>query len=52
MRAVRFSAYGPPDALAPVDLPMPVPQRDEVLVRVHATTVTTKVGNVVITVVD
>jgi NADPH2:quinone reductase len=40
MRAVMFNAYGPPDVLTPVDLPKPVPRKDQVLVRVHATTVT------------
>lgn len=36
-----FDAYGPPDVLTQVDLPTPVPRGDQVLVRVHATTVTT-----------
>ncbi|MET0419193.1 MAG: NAD(P)-dependent alcohol dehydrogenase [Actinoplanes sp.] len=40
MRAVMFRAYGPPDVLTHVDLPIPVPRGDQVLVRVHATTVT------------
>jgi NADPH2:quinone reductase len=35
-----FRAYGPPDVLTPVDLPMPVARGDQVVVRVHATTVT------------
>lgn len=41
MRAVMFHAYGPPEVLGQVDLPVPVPRGDQVLVRVHATTVTT-----------
>jgi NADPH2:quinone reductase len=40
MRAVMFSAYGPPEVLTQVDLPTPVPRGDQVLIRVHATTVT------------
>ena len=35
-----FHAYGAPDVLAQVDLPTPVPRADQVLIRVHATTVT------------
>jgi NADPH:quinone reductase-like Zn-dependent oxidoreductase len=40
MRAVVFEEYGPPEVLTAVDLPTPVPRGDQVLVRVHATTVT------------
>jgi NADPH:quinone reductase-like Zn-dependent oxidoreductase len=40
MRAVTFHAYGPPDVLTQVDRPTPVPRADQVLIRVHATTVT------------
>lgn len=36
MRAIRVSAFGPPDVLVPVDIPVPVPGADEVLVRVEA----------------
>ena len=35
-----FKAYGPPEVLTQVDLPMPIPRGDQVLIRVHATTVT------------
>ncbi len=35
-----FHAYGPPDVLTQVDRPTPVPRTDQVLIRVHATTVT------------
>lgn len=40
MRAVIYDAYGPPEVLHPVDLPKPQPRGGEVLIRVHATTVT------------
>src|SRR5262245_51942696 len=39
VRAVRYERYGPPEVLQVVDMPDPVPAGDEVLVRVHATTV-------------
>jgi NADPH:quinone reductase-like Zn-dependent oxidoreductase len=39
MRAVRYERYGSPEVLQLVDMPGPVPKDDEVLVRVHATTV-------------
>ena len=35
-----FQAYGPPEVLTQVDRPTPVPRGDQVLIRVHATTVT------------
>jgi NADPH:quinone reductase-like Zn-dependent oxidoreductase len=40
MRAVVFDRYGPPDVLGLEEVDKPVPAEDEVLVRVHATTVT------------
>lgn len=40
MRAVVHRRYGPPEVLALVDVPVPVPRAGEVLVRVRATTVT------------
>ncbi len=40
MRAVVFDRYGPPEVLHFEEIPQPVPKHDEVLVRVHATTVT------------
>jgi NADPH:quinone reductase-like Zn-dependent oxidoreductase len=40
MRAVVHDRYGPPDVLRIEDVPRPVPMDDEVLVKVHATSVT------------
>jgi NADPH:quinone reductase-like Zn-dependent oxidoreductase len=45
VRAVVHDRYGPPEVLRIEDVPRPVPADDEVLVRIHATTVTrTDVG--------
>ena len=40
MRAVVHDRYGPPEVLRVADVERPVPKDDEVLVRVHASTVT------------
>ncbi len=40
MRMVVYSRFGPPDVLRIVEAPRPSPRDDEVLIRVHATTVT------------
>lgn len=40
MKAISHSRYGSPDVLEPVELPKPTPKPDEVLVRIHATSVT------------
>ena len=39
MRAVVYDRYGPPDVQRLEDVERPVPNEDEVLVRIHATTV-------------
>jgi NADPH:quinone reductase-like Zn-dependent oxidoreductase len=39
LKAVVYDRYGPPDVLRLEEVPRPVPQADEVLVRIHATTV-------------
>ena len=39
MRAVVYDHYGPPDVLRLADVERPVPKEDQVLVKVHATTV-------------
>jgi NADPH:quinone reductase-like Zn-dependent oxidoreductase len=39
VRAVLFDRYGPPEVLRLADVETPVPQADEVLVKIHATTV-------------
>ncbi len=41
MRAAVYRRYGPPDVVAIEEVPKPVPARDEVLIRVRATTVST-----------
>jgi NADPH:quinone reductase-like Zn-dependent oxidoreductase len=40
MRAVVHDRYGPPEVLRLEDVERPVPEADQVLVRIHATTVT------------
>ena len=40
MKAAVFTHYGPPEVLQVVDVPKPVPNDDEILIRVRATTAT------------
>ena len=40
MKAVVWTAYGPPDVLEVRELERPTPKDDEVRIRIHATTVT------------
>jgi len=40
MRAALYETYGPPSVVCVVDVPEPVPGPNDLLVRIHATTVT------------
>lgn len=41
MKAAVYHRYGPPNVVALVEVPQPVPAQNEVLIRIHATTVST-----------
>ena len=40
MKAIVQDRFGPPDVLRLAEVPIPTPEHDEVLIRIHATTVT------------
>ena len=42
MKAVTLNKYGKPDALQLVDIEMPIPKEDEVLIKIDAIPVTTE----------
>jgi NADPH:quinone reductase-like Zn-dependent oxidoreductase len=41
MKAIVYTQYGPPSVVSLADVPKPVPRAHEVLIRIHATTVST-----------
>ena len=39
MKAIAFTRYGPPDVLELKEFPKPTPKDDELLIRVHASSI-------------
>lgn len=46
MKAILHTKYGPPDELQLMEVDKPVPKEDEVLIKIHATTVTSSDCNI------